>query len=1357
MKKAGLFFGFWLVFLVFVLANSKPSSEQLAVLDAAQPALDSVTDILRYDSLGLARPGSGPLGGVRLLDSSSYWIAVRFSSDDLPFTLQAVFFQIDNSLINVAEGCSIYVAEDSAGRPGAIITDTAVSAPLPNKLRSVALKDSIRFSRIEKFWIILGPVPGGPDNDDIGDGWWGLRDTTASRGNSFVSFDGRGTWDSLTAGNWVLRAGGEKGRGVNVVINELMFRPDPLSADFERNHQWVELYNPGPEQDSSLVRFVLSNRRMDSVRVLRRFIFPANSYLVIHFYDSLSGDDITLADGRGDVFLGKRVFFKERSDVCALFSDTSSLVSPSLDTANILDVVPWDGTNLSEGFIYPSGRADTLAVQAGIQYSHTGDFMRRVTNEQVATGPLLFATPGTPVGRDSLSSDTSEFIGRRLAWLDFQFNGGAHAFGPTMGRRNVNPFMQCSLAVSDPTVQAPKAWTVMLYVAADDGGPNFFPPPELQRAEGKEAFYYDLLNQLERSLSGITDVNLVLFFDGSEVYVPGAPNPGAPIRGKLRFDASPALVDLRISPLSGTDVSTGDSATLLGFLSWAMATFPASRYALAIKGDGMGWQGCLSDLDDGQQASYNWLELADLKRGLANGLNGTKLDLLIFDAPLMGQLEVAAQVDSFAHQMVASPEKIEPAEVGYPSLVRKLQNNPGILSRDLATFVVDSAISPRTAPHPFAAWSAVDLDSLDTLLTVVHGLANDLRSGVEELCARENSADNFQLKMRNALQTTDHYGQQSGGMADYMDLKNFASELASEVPSGCGSSYLGKTAAVGQLLTEGGPVIAAALTGARHGGSGGVSIYFPSSRDRNPSLFPKQKLYSPSGDFSYEQPGIQLLITLLGEPFLYAADTSACYPHTPAGTCLQNPGDSAALEHPFPPARELEFVDRYGWDEFLLRYYKPVADAGLDIGVTVNQPVVFNATGSSDPDDPPSSLRFFWDLRATSDTISGCALPQEEDLDKNCQDDNDDERDLEGVQDTFPSGYSAAADYVVTLHVWDGHSAAEPDSARHYQTDRSTLTVRVSQGIGFLVEEDIFSTVLPPNFYEDRLEAAGYDINKIPPKQTCPDRQGISAGNIAPNQEDPIFWETGRETNCLFPPQARTALETRLNEAATPRGVWVFSPKLGVDTAYQNLFGPLAPFFQTHFNLNRASSATQVSTQLHPAVSLDSLPFLQDLAAFFPLQLNTTPSATALETLSVVTTTGNRFPLLRNESGKVVAVAVLQNFGNGKKRGRIFSSFGLEHIRLQTAADSTALDTLLNRLGSWLTNPAPRTIGRAKGDMDDNNLVDATDVVLMLNCVFLGEGDCDPSFADMNCDTLVDASDMVELLNLVFLGVPATC
>lgn len=67
------------------------------------------------------------------------------------------------------------------------------------------------------------------------------------------------------------------------------------------------------------------------------------------------------------------------------------------------------------------------------------------------------------------------------------------------------------------------------------------------------------------------------------------------------------------------------------------------------------------------------------------------------------------------------------------------------------------------------------------------------------------------------------------------------------------------------------------------------------------------------------------------------------------------------------------------------------------------------------------------------------------------------------------------------------------------------------------------------------------------------------------------------------------------------------------------------------------------------------------------------------------------------------------------------------------------------------------TVTVYKGDMDGNGSLGPTDVVLMLNCVFLGSGNCDPCFADLDCDGGLTPTDVVIILNIIFLGTVVSC
>lgn len=1308
---------------VLTFGNFEPVSATVSV--------GASTDTLRYDSFTSA--GSG----VRFsLDSSDYWIGLKFTADSLPFTLEAVQFRMDNTKINFSDGCTLFVTENGSSGPVFPVPSgrfedaaTFVNPPIINDFMTIGLNDSVRISLGDTFWIVMGPVPGGPDTGPTS-GWWGFRDTAISTGRSFVSFDGRQNWDSLAAftagkGNWVIRAVGELARGFNVVINELLFRPDTSSGDFERNHSWVELYNPGPEQAGDLVRMFLTNRMMTDTVALPAFDFPANSFLVVHFTGGTN--DLDFNDNKGAVFFDQPTFFDDWSDACALFSRDTF---PS-SSGQIRDIVSWDARKGTLGFSFQLQGAEVLAHEADILgVFPEGDFLGRSPDLNLKCGPLLFPIAGMSVGR-SKGSWQDDISGEQVS--DFEFHGGPDAFAPTAGEINLTEPMVAEPAVTDPPVQSPKEWTLMLYMAGDGTLPN-------GERKSIETFYYDLLNQMEASLSdGLDATNAVVFFDGGRVKVPGFPD-GATLRGFLQYDLSDTLKNFRIFP--GTEANTSDSSALRAFISWAMDTFPANRYALAVKSDGWGWKGILNDGQDLKNFEpFTWMEMKDLRAGLEAGLNGQMLDLLVFDAPFMGQIEVATQMDSLARFMVASSEMIEPAELDYAGLLRKLENDPLIATHELGMFVVDTLLWEREKKDVFAAWATVKLDSLALLLAVLDSLAVDLQRSVEDVCAVGAAGDNFQLRIRQAMVKTDHFGKQLNGMADFIDLRDLVTRLKAVSTSGCGN-HLSWADSVLALLEPGGPVIATRLMGTRHPNAGGLSVYFPSSREKNPPLPEARKdslYYFPSGDYSYDLPKVQLS-QLIDLPYLYAANLKTCYPHAALPPITCTPTDSTiARQDPLPPTQKLHFVDRYRWDDFLLRYYRPVADAGgPEISSPVNQTIFFDGSGSSDADS--DSLVYFWDLYPAGNSSLDCDSVYQEDLDKDCVDGNQDDADLNGKMPAF-QGYALQNDYLVTLQVWDSHDLNEPEFQRQYQTDSSTLIVRVRRRAQFVEEDDFFGQA-DSNLYRNAFSHAGNAFTRLTPLPACPDRQALIPASFG--IDEPIIWETGTRTTCLFPSQALNSFATVLDDTLTRRGTWVLSPHLGGSWADLNVAG----FFTGYFKIYNVSSSAIPCTLLvtRPADST----FLMGMG---PMALR---PGTQLQSLRLLPAC-DYFPLLfcDSDTGAMVAAANLRDLGSAD-RGVVLSTFGLEHIRLTSPADTARLDTLLRRVTEWMAHPIPSTI-RPKGDLSDDCRHSPADVVSMLNCVFLQIGACDFSYTDLNCDNMLSPADVVLQLNLVFLGVPPPC
>lgn len=199
-------------------------------------------------------------------------------------------------------------------------------------------------------------------------------------------------------------------------------------------------------------------------------------------------------------------------------------------------------------------------------------------------------------------------------------------------------------------------WTYMLYLAGDNDLSSYL--NNIAQA----------LEKLPRSAA----LNIVLFFDGQgtdDNYI-WSTRDGA--LQKYRLDER--------------DSRTGDPATLTGFIEWARANFPAQHYYLSIANHGRASSGIAWDTQNGAISSApDGLDPVELRAALAAATRqgAWKLDVIHFDACLMGLLEMAYQVKEYANFMIAS-QNLTAAFYPYDEYARTVIDNPAIAPVDLA-------------------------------------------------------------------------------------------------------------------------------------------------------------------------------------------------------------------------------------------------------------------------------------------------------------------------------------------------------------------------------------------------------------------------------------------------------------------------------------------------------------------------------------------------------------------------------------------------------------------------------------------------------------------------------------------------
>jgi PKD repeat protein len=583
-----------------------------------------------------------------------------------------------------------------------------------------------------------------------------------------------------------------------------------------------------------------------------------------------------------------------------------------------------------------------------------------------------------------------------------------------------------------------KKWNFMVYIAADNNLHQF-----VQRR----------INKMEHvgsddNFSILVQADLNGRNDTARYYVQKDPN------NKMTDD----------DPISGSllrqirEVNTGEPKSLTDFVNWAGRVSPAERYALIISGHGWGWKGVAVDDTSGK----DWLYMGELSTAL--NLVGVPLDIIAFEACLMGMIEVGYQIKYKAKIMVAS-EEIMCANDGFPyhEILGALKVVPPYTAKELASsFVYDYANFYETKKYrgrKFERYtlSAINLDkSFDDLVQQTSRLGEQLGKGSSSIAEdggmedynklfrkHYEPDDNVQICIRDNLIETEHFGKPGNvpgcGDANFIDLYDFAIEILGD--DRIHERWKGAAEDIRQSLHLFGPVIHKEFHGSLHNWARGLSIYFPSAQTKFPAPFPKKNVCTKQprrahSEMPFDVPIPSCKTDRASGVTTYAEDKTIEWGKAPY---------RAPPPHPLPETPGFDFPQDTEWDEFLHRYYKPVADAGGDwisgcdpgAGVTIT----FDGSGSSDSDG--NITEYIWDFYDfVSDDSEDC------DKDEKPGEKNDD-RNATGKEITrtfFNPGI-----YNVTLTVLDDHQKYGKDLLKHkhdkhYKTDQDTALVIIDCG-----------------------------------------------------------------------------------------------------------------------------------------------------------------------------------------------------------------------------------------------------------------------------------------------------------------------
>ncbi|HVU02844.1 MAG TPA: clostripain-related cysteine peptidase [Polyangiaceae bacterium] len=257
-----------------------------------------------------------------------------------------------------------------------------------------------------------------------------------------------------------------------------------------------------------------------------------------------------------------------------------------------------------------------------------------------------------------------------------------------------------------PTTPPDKDWTFMVYMIGNNN---------LSRAAWSD------INEME-TVGSTSSVNIVAEIEFSEQYSWNLSDNllGTTFRLPVSYDGDPSSAPSFADSDQLGDVNMSDPTQLTQFIRWGVEHYPAKHYALVMWNHGAGYNEAFTD-------GGKVMSLKDLVTGIRD--SGEHLDLLGFDACLMGMHEVAYAMRGVADFMVGS-EEVEPGG-GYPygAVLQHLVDDPSLTGQALGTAIVDEYTTSYSGDYrPYSVTNAVlDLSKAEETQGYVSDLAGALR------------------------------------------------------------------------------------------------------------------------------------------------------------------------------------------------------------------------------------------------------------------------------------------------------------------------------------------------------------------------------------------------------------------------------------------------------------------------------------------------------------------------------------------------------------------------------------------------------------------------------------------------------
>jgi hypothetical protein len=249
-----------------------------------------------------------------------------------------------------------------------------------------------------------------------------------------------------------------------------------------------------------------------------------------------------------------------------------------------------------------------------------------------------------------------------------------------------------------PTLRA--KWTVMVYISGDNNLEDYVVP--------------DIETELAPTGSS-ANVQVVALADRG----PGRDTSRGDWKTTLLYHVTKGMIaDSASAVADWGERNFGDKQTLIDFITWTKANYPAEHYALYFWGHGWNWHPGYVMFDE---TSNDTLDMEEVKAALPSvGF----IDMVGFDGCNMASIEVQMLWHGHATAVSHSQEWVGGEGVQYDLVLAQLAANPKMTADQVAITTTQSASSDKT-------WSAVAVDSrFDALISAVNQWSIALNNGL---------------------------------------------------------------------------------------------------------------------------------------------------------------------------------------------------------------------------------------------------------------------------------------------------------------------------------------------------------------------------------------------------------------------------------------------------------------------------------------------------------------------------------------------------------------------------------------------------------------------------------------------------